>query len=380
MDNNIEIHGHCDEKFLPLKEAFAENFKQGLEVGASLAVTVNGEFVVDLWGGYTSKAKKEFWERDTIVLVYSITKIVASLCTLILVDRGELDLDAPVAKYWQEFGQAGKEDVLVRHIFSHSAGLPAFDEVLPITALYDWNRITDMLARQKPWWKPGTESGYHGQTFGFLLGELVKRITGISIGTFLRTEITEKIGADFHIGLPEEYHDRVAEPFLAEKIEKEREPGSIGARIAAQYNQTDPSLCISKEFRTAEIPSVNGHGNARSVALVGSILAMGGELDGIRFLSKSTLEMILEEQIYVTDHFLGVPVRYGLGFGLPSEEWPLPNPNTLHWGGKGGSYCMMDLDTRSCIAYTMNRMIQKAEPDPRNIKTSNAFFTCMENI
>jgi len=380
MESEIEILGHCDEKFMPLKEAFADNFKEGLDVGASLAVTLNGEFVIDLWGGYTSEAKKEPWEKDTIVMVHSTTKIITSLCTLILVDRGELDLNAPVSKYWPEFGQAGKEKILVRHIFSHSAGLPAFDDfddALPLKFQCDWNQVVERLARQKPWWEPGTASGYHSLTFGFLLGELVRRISGVSIGSFFRTEIADKIGADFHIGLPEECHNRVAEQFWGEKIEMERELDSIGSRIAAQH-QKDPSIFTTREYRMAEIPSANGHGNARSVARVGSILAMGGELDGIRFLSKNTLEMALEEQIYVTDHYFGVPVRFGLGFGLSGKEWPLPNPSSLHWGGTGGSYCLMDLDTRSCFAYAMNRMIQKAEPDPRNVKTINAFFNCMD--
>jgi len=210
MESEIEILGHCDEKFMPLKEAFADNFKEGLDVGASLAVTLNGEFVIDLWGGYTSEAKKEPWEKDTIVMVHSTTKIITSLCTLILVDRGELDLNAPVSKYWPEFGQAGKEKILVRHIFSHSAGLPAFDDfddALPLKFQCDWNQVVERLARQKPWWEPGTASGYHSLTFGFLLGELVRRISGVSIGSFFRTEIADKIGADFHIGLPEECHN-----------------------------------------------------------------------------------------------------------------------------------------------------------------------------
>ncbi len=379
MGNDIEIHGFCDEKFLRVKEAFADNFEQGLEVGASLAVTVDGEFVVDLWGGYTSYSKKEAWGKDTIVCVASTTKIMTALCALMLVDRGELDLDAPVAKYWPEFGQAGKERLPVRYIFSHSTGLSGFEPRIPGEALLDWDRIVEMLARQKPWWEPGTASGY-GRTFGFLLGELVRRISGVSIGEFFRIEVAEKIGADFHIGLPEKHHSRVAEPVWAVAALKDIEPDSVLAKLRA--SPLPPlGYMATKEFRTAEMPSNNGIGNARSIARVGSILAMGGELDGTYFLSKETIEKILEEQIYVTDLIAGVPIRFGLGFGLPSKEFRYPHPNTLHWGGSGGSNCIMDLDARMCVAYAMNHMIvDDFAGDSRVIKINRALFRCLREI
>lgn len=373
MSDGLEIHGFCDDRFLRLKQAFAGNFERGWETGSSLAVTVDGEFAVDLWAGYADGSKRTAWDKDTLVCVFSTNKIMISLCVLILVDRGELDPDAPVARYWPEFAQAGKGALPVRYIFSHSAGLPGFDEMIPIEALYDWDRIVNMLARQEPWWEPGTESGYHGGTFLFLLGELVRRISGQRIGEFLRTEVADKIGADFHMGLPEEHHARVAAMTMHGVTAAESEPDSIAARLSANPPPFDHDTINSKAFRI-----FGGYGNARSVARVGSILAVGGELDGKRFLSRRTIEKVLEEQIYVKDHYFGVPVRYGLGFGLPSREWPLPNPNSLHWGGYGGSYCIMDLDARICFAYAMNRLFSFFGASARNDRISEALFACME--
>ena len=383
MTRDVEIHGHCDEKYLPVKEAFTENFQQGLEVGSSVAVTEGGKYVVDLWGGHANLEATRPWEEDTVVIVWSTTKIMTSLCALMLVDRGQIDLDAPVAAYWPEFAQGGKEKMPVRYLFSHTAGLPAFDEKIPFEALYDWDAIVDRLARQEPWWEPGTASGYHSTTMGYLLGELVRRISGQSLGTFFRTEVAEKLGADFHIGLPETERERLA-TFLEEEDEffDDVEPGSIAARFYANdhiANEHDRPLWSSSACMSAEIPSVNGHGNARSIARVGSAIAMGGELDGVRLLSRATLDKALEEQIYKTDLVAKERIRFGLGMGLNSSEFPFPNPNTLHWGGRGGSFCMMDLDAGICCAYAMNHMLPGFGHDPRNQSIQQALFGVMES-
>src|SRR5262245_48693622 len=207
----MDIHGILDPKFAPVREAFLDNFAQGSEVGASVAVTVDGRPVVDLWAGDAVQGGAA-WQRDTIVNVYSTTKTMASLCVLMLADRGALDLDAPVARYWPEFAQNGKDGVLVRHVMSHSAGLPGFEPPLAsVEALYDWDGVCRNLAAQKPWWTPGEGSGYHAITQGYLQGELVRRITGRSIGTFFRDEVARPLGADFHIGLPAEHDARVGE-------------------------------------------------------------------------------------------------------------------------------------------------------------------------
>jgi CubicO group peptidase (beta-lactamase class C family) len=221
MTTPDEIAGHCDPRFAAVRDAFAANFEAGREIGASFAVTVDGELVVDVWGGYADAARTRPWQSDTIINVFSTTKAMAALCAHILVDRGQLDLDAPVARYWPEFAQAGKERITTRHVLSHAAGLPGIRQPLPTEALLDWNGMTEALAAEAPWWEPGTANGYHALTYGYLIGEIVRRITGKTLGAFFREDVAERLGADFHIGLPESEDARVAElvPASAEEVE-----------------------------------------------------------------------------------------------------------------------------------------------------------------
>ncbi|MFX1499481.1 MAG: serine hydrolase domain-containing protein [Promethearchaeota archaeon] len=377
----VEIHGFCDEQFKGVKDAFAQNFEEDLEVGASFAATLNGKFIIDIWAGHSDAARTKLWEKDTIVNVYSTTKIMTAICTLMLVDRGQLDLDAPVATYWPEFAQAGKDKLLVRYLLSHTAGLSGFDIPVNVKTLYDWEKTVNLLAAQKPWWEPGTKSGYHMVTFGFLLGEIVRRITGKTIGTFFREEVAEPLNADFHIGLPEEHDSRVGELI----------PPS--SRDLSQFGQLDPNSIAIKTFmsspippgeiktrawRGAEIPAANGHGNARSVARIAAAIACGGELDGVRILSLDTIKKALEEQSYGRDLVVQLPVRFGLGFGLQQKELPKgPNKNVLYWGGAGGSVCRMDLDAEVSIAYVMNKMTNTITGDPRSERPINALYNAL---
>ncbi|MFW9876021.1 MAG: serine hydrolase domain-containing protein [Candidatus Thorarchaeota archaeon] len=381
MTKKIEIHGFCNDQFKLVKEVFAENFKSDLDVGASLALTINGNFMIDIWAGYADEAQTKLWEEDTIVNVYSTTKVMTALCVLILVDRGIIDLDAPVAKYWPEFKKAGKDELLVRFLLSHTAGLPGFDQTIQAETLYDWNKCVSLLAAQKPWWKPGTNSGYHSITFGYLLGELVRRVTGKSLGTFFREEVAIPLKADFHIGFSDEHDFRVAElipPRLSDQQNlRDPDPHSIPFRVF-----TNPVLTgretLTREWRAAEIPASNGHGNARSIARIGASLACGGELDGVKLLSLKTIEKVIEEQSYGTDLALDVPVRFGLGFGLVSKEMPIsPNPRAFYWGGWGGSHVTMDLDAKLCWAYAMNRMVMSLTGDPRTMKIREAIYKAL---
>jgi len=348
MANTVEIHGHCDTRFSPVKDAFAKGFASGEEVGASFAATVDGKFVVDIWAGHTDAAQKRLWERDTIVNVFSTTKVMTALCVLMLVDRGLLELDAPVAKYWPEFAQAGKENIPVRYLLSHTAGVAGFNEPIPIEALYDWDKIINLLAAQEPWWEPGTQSGYHGITSGYLQGELVRRITGKSLGTFFREEVAMPLKADFHIGLPEEHNSRVGDiippPATEPGDPNYVDPDSMLGK-AVGSPESIPEHTADRAWRAAEIPAVNGQGNARSVARVGAAVACGGELDGVCLLTLPTIEKAIEEQHYDVDLVMGVPARWGLGFGLTSKEAPLgPNPRAFYWRGAGGSMIAVDLD------------------------------------
>lgn len=366
----MEILGTCDDRFAAVRDAFETNFEQGLEQGASVAVTVDGEYVVDLWAGARNDAGDP-WERDTIVNVYSTTKTMAATSVLVCVDRGLLDVDAPVAEYWPEFAANGKAEgastVLVRHVMSHTAGLPGFDEPVEVEALYDWDGIVARLAAQAPWWEPGTASGYHAVTQGYLQGELVRRVTGRSIGTFFREEIAGPLGADFHIGLPASEDDRVADlvpPPGALTSALDAADDSIAARTFRSHpiDGTEPR---TRAWRGAEIPAAGGTGNARSVSRVHSMIACGGEVDGVRLLSPEIIERALQPEIEGTDLVMGAPLKLGLGFGLPSDLLPLPNPRTLFWGGWGGSLAIIDVDARMTISYVMNKMAPELMGDTR---------------
>jgi CubicO group peptidase (beta-lactamase class C family) len=375
MTGEIEIQGHCDRRFAAVREVFAKNFEQGLEVGACFAAILDGALVVDLWAGHADAARSRPWERDTIVNVFSTTKVMASTCVLMLVDRGALDLDAPVAQYWPEFAQAGKERVLLRHLLSHTSGLAGWQERIAVEDLYDWEHAVGLLAAQEPWWEPGTRSGYHALTHGFLLGEVVRRVSGRSLGRFFREEVAEPLGADFHIGLPEEHESRVGEIIAPpDGAGLEAPPGSIAARMAG-----NPLLAAgaanTRAWRAAEIPAANGHGNARSVARVAGALACGGSLDAVTLMGPATLEKAIQEQCYRKDLVLGLPIRWGLGFGLTSKELPVgPNPRALYWGGWGGSVVVVDLDARLAFSYVMNRMSEAVMGDPRGLTLALAAF------
>jgi CubicO group peptidase (beta-lactamase class C family) len=371
-------NGTCDPAFEAVRDAFVANFDAGGELGASVAVTVNGEFVVDLWAGLAAPDGRP-WERDTIVNVYSSTKTMASLCVLMLADRGKLDLDAPVAKYWPEFAQNGKEGVLVKHVMAHSAGLPGFDPPLEIIDLYDWKKCCDNLAAQAPWWEPGTAVGYHAGTQGYLQGELVRRIDGRTLGTFFREEVAEPLGADFHIGLDAAHDHRVAELVPPKHLMREAyvgEPGSVAARmgIGPQLDATEPR---TRAWRAAEIPAGNGHGNARSMARIHSVLASGGALGDVRLLSEKMLARVLEVQIEGTDLTNNMPMRFGMGYGLPSELVPLPSERAFFWAGWGGSVAVIDLDARMSVAYAMNRMFPELEGDMRAANIVFAAYTAL---
>ena len=375
-----DVQGTVRDGFEGVRDAFAANFDNGLDIGASAAVVLDGELVVDLWGGTVDEAGTTPWRQDTIINVWSTTKTMANLCLLVLADRGELELHAPVARYWPEFKAAGKENVEVSHLLSHSSGLSGWQEPITATDLYDWERCTSLLAAQEPWWEPGTASGYHAITQGYLVGEVVRRITGRSVGTFFAEELAGPLGADFHIGTGPECDGRVAKvipppPLLEQGLPFE--PGSVAARTFVNPPMSG-ELSWDVGWRRAEIPAAGGHGNARSVAQVQAVVSHGGEVAGTRIMSAAGCEAALEEQIYGTDLVLGVPIRFGMGYGLTSDEMPLgPNPRTCFWGGWGGSIVINDLDTRMTIAYVMNKMGDGTLGDLRGASIAMAAFAAV---
>ncbi|GAA3184672.1 EstA family serine hydrolase [Blastococcus jejuensis] len=354
-----EVHGSCDDRFGAVRDALGQHL-DGDELGASIAVDLDGERVVDVWGGYRDEERTTPWTEDTIVNVWSTTKTVLSLAALMLVDRGELDVDAPVGDYWPEFSAKGKKDVLVRHLMSHTSGVSGWDPPFTVEDMYDWTTSTERLAQQRPWWEPGTASGYHANNQGHLVGELIRRITGRTFKQFVAEEIAGPVGADFQVGCAEKDWHRVA-PVVP--------PPPMDIDFAA-LDQTSPlfrtftgpvasaAAANSPDWRNADMGALNGHSNARGVLQIMRAVTLGGETGGVRLLSQPTIDLIFREQADGVDLVLGVPFRFGIGFGLtPSAAVPyLPEGRVCFWGGWGGSLIVMDLDRRLTFSYMMNRM------------------------
>ncbi|MBA2282826.1 MAG: beta-lactamase family protein [Actinomycetota bacterium] len=380
-----EVQGTCDDRFESVRDAFVANFDQGLDVGASVAVVLDGEPVVDLWGGSVDAEGETPWAEDTIINVWSTTKTMTALSALLLADRGELDLHAPVARYWPEFKAGGKEAVEVRHLLAHTAGLSGWQEPMAPDDLYDWEKATSLLAAQEPWWEPGTASGYHAITQGYLIGEVVRRASGAaSLGAFFHDELAGPLGADFHIGTGAEHDDRVAAVIAPASVPEQMAEvfGSLGADHVAVKTLTNPMLDAAQSatvpWRRAEIPAAGGHGNARSVARVQSVLACRGEVDGRRYLSEAGCRVVFEEQASGTDLVLFAPLRLGIGYGLTSPEMPFgPNANVCFWGGWGGSIVVVDQDARLCVAYVMNRMGEGTLGDLRGASLVGAAYASL---
>jgi CubicO group peptidase (beta-lactamase class C family) len=354
----VDVHGRCDAALEQVRDVFAQQLESGNELGASLVVDVDGRTLLDLWGGWCDAGRRTPWTRDTITNVWSTTKTVTNFAALMLADRGRLDLYAPVAKYWPEFAENGKERVEVRHVLGHTSGVAGWEAPFGIEDMYDRDAATARLAAQAPWWEPGTASGYHAQNQGHLVGELVRRVTGRSLGEFVAEEIAGPLGADFQIGAVEGDWGRIA-PVTPPPSEggAALDEESVAYRVFTGP-VPDPGAANTGAWRRAELGALNGHGNARSVARILSAVTLGGEVDGVRLLSEDGVGAVFDEQAHGTDLVLGVPLRFGVGFALPeSETVPyVPQGTACYWGGWGGSLIIMDLDSRTTIAYTMNRM------------------------
>ena len=368
---NIDISGACSNKLAAVKDAFATNFVENGDVGASVAVVMDGELVVDLWGGHQDIARTIPWERDTLINVFSTTKTMSCLSLLVLVSRSLVDVDAPVARYWPEFGQNGKDNVLVRHLLAHTAGLPAWDQRIEATDLYDWQKVTNLLAGQATWWEPGWKSGYHALTQGNLVGEVVRRVDGRSVGRFFAEEIAHPMGADFHIGLGPEHDHRVALVIPVPPLQFGSGDGSRPPeRDSIPYRASNPRLLAEQSWeipwRRAEIPAAGGHGSARGVALAQAAVSHGGALRGVELLSTKTIDRIFDVQAAGRDLVLGIGVTFGVGYGLNSPRNPIgPNARVCYWGGWGGSLVVNDVDAGFTMAYVMNRMGEGTVGDDR---------------
>ena len=355
-----EIQGSCDERFAAMRELLSESIDSGADVGASVAVTVDGASVVDIWGGWIDEAHSAPWAEHTVTNVWSTTKTMLALSALMLVDRGLLDVDAPVATYWPEFAANGKGGVLVRHLMSHTSGVSGWAQPVVVEDIYDWEKSTSMLAAQAPWWEPGTASGYHALNQGHLVGEVIRRIDGRGLKQFFAEEVAGPLGADFQIGLSPGDFDRVSNVIPPPPLPIDFENMDWDSVMIKTFTGPAPDAATSwtDGWRAADIGAANGHGNARSVARIQSVIACGGTLDGVTLLSPSTIDTIFREQARGVDQVLGVESRFGIGYGLPCETVPfLPqNGRVCYWGGWGGSLIIVDCDHRMTISYMMNRM------------------------
>ena len=380
------VNGYCDDRFIEAKEILEKSISSGFELGCAITMEIEGEVVLDLWGGHKDLNKREDWKKDTIVNVFSTTKGMAAMCLLQLVEKGLVDLDEPVTKYWPEFAENGKESIPVRYLLCHKSGLCGIREPLEQGSFADWELICSELAKQEPFWKPGTAHGYHAITYGHLVGEVVRRVSGKSIGQYFNDEIAVPLNLDFWIGLPEDKFDRVTDinpdkPGLLQKIlmpillrlPKSLAPGSVKMLLdfldpttpaGAAFNnpkmsmQTGEMEANTVKWRKAEIPAANGHGTARSIAKLYGALAVGGSRDGVHVLSQETIEMARQTESDGKDLVLGqIHTRFGLGFMLGTEDVSMgPNKNSMGHGGAGGSLGFADIDNKISLGFTMNQM------------------------
>ena len=382
---DAKIRGEVAPGFEKVKDVFEANW-DGYEVGASFSVVREGKTVVDLWGGYRDVEFREPWEKDTLVNVYSTTKGMGSLAVAILADEGRLDYEAPVVEYWPEFGAEGKQDVTVAQLLSHQAGVCGVTEKITVEDLYDWDKMIRLLAAQKPHWEPGKASGYHAVVWGFLAGELIRRITGQTLGAYFREKVAKPLGADFYIGLPDSEMDRVSAMIGPNRGRvaqtKSDGPPPKRTRFYAVSLQ-NPSISPFKDasshaWRKAEIAAANGQANARGIARIYGALASGGEIDGIRVISRQGIETAAREEVSnQRDLVTGRPTRRARGFILNTERGYGPNDCAFGHGGAGGSIGFADPEANLGLGYAMNQMQINLEDDPRAGRLVEAAYDCL---
>lgn len=371
----MTIAGECDRRFQAVRDEFERNFRERGEIGASVCIIVEGRAMVDLWGGIADRSSARQWERDTIGMVWSCTKGAVALCAHLLVSRGLLDLDAPVARYWPEFAQHGKETIPVRWLLNHQAGLPAVHRPLRTGGLFDWNYMVETLAEERPFWEPGTRQGYHAFTFGHLVGEVVRRISGRELGTFFREEISGPLKLDFHLGLLESEEPRVTPTIRPDPVPTGETPWRFLTRLNQDPDSVQALIMRNTGLRTGEqdsrhahatvLPSQGGITNARGLAGMYAALSLGGMKDGIRLLDAGTLQaMGTVSSATAVDAVLLVGLRFGLGF-MKSSDNRRSSPGATDslilseaafgHAGMGGSLGFADPPARLAFGYTMNK-------------------------
>ena len=379
------VNGMLEPQFEAVLAAFQDNYRNEDEVGSAVSVVVDGRTVVDLWGGWRDGAREREWQRDTLVCMMSVSKGITGMAFNILVDRGLVDVNAPVARYWPEFAQQGKDSLPVRYVLDHRAGLPIVAERMWPGAIFDHQATCEALARQAPLWEPGTVAAYHIHTQGFLLGEIIRRVTGKTVGQFIRDAIAQPLRADFILGNMSEHDQaRVAQvmPNMEARLfaAKEVEQDTLRSKAFVQ-NPAEPwsTTLNSRAWREAEIASGNGHGNARGVARIYGAFARGGELDGVRLSTPASIEAMITEQHNITELMQDRPYHQALGILLNTPEAVYMGPNRRAFGhhGIGGSIGFGDPDARIGFSYACNKMHAVGTNGPRAARLINALYQCL---
>ena len=374
----MEIHGECDPQFSKVKETFEKLYQEDREIGSCFAVYKDGNPLVNLWGGFQDKDKTKPWQKDNLVTVYSTTKGVAAFCIALAMEKGLLKYEEKVSTYWPEFSSNGKEDITIGMLMSHQAGICS-PETRNVDDYYNQNLMAEKLAGMTPIWEPGTASGYHSMTFGWLTSELILRVTGKSLGTFFREEVGGRHEIDFFIGLPESEDHRVAElvPFDIVRNENSEQQVELTDAQKSQRNSAGTlDIQNTKEWRQAEIPSANGQGNAGGLAKLYSLIVP--EDNNLKLLKDDTVNQMTTMQIEGRDLVLAVQVRWGVGFILNKHKIIYgPIEGAFGHSGYGGSCAFGDPENKIGVSYVMNRMLDNFNADGRSIELINATYDCL---
>ena len=374
------IEGGAEQGYGGVVDAFAANFEHHEEVGAAFSLYVDGEKVVDVWAGTSDVLEHSRWQEGTLQLVFSTTKGATAACAHVLAQRGELDIDAPVATYWPEFAQAGKEAVTVRHLLCHQSGLPAVDRRVTLDEALGWEPVIRALEVQEPLWEPGTAHGYHALTYGWLVGEVVRRISGMSLGRFFAKEIAEPLGLEFWIGLPKEQQKRCSRLVTmgtpsgeaAKAYEMFFGPDTLTGKALSLGGAFEGDVYNEPRLRAAEVPAANGVTNARSLARF--YAALIGEVDGVRILSKQQADLARETQTSGADRVLYAETTFGLGYMTTGPFSPYGGPQCFGHAGAGGSLGFADPQNGFGFGYVMNKMQANLSGDPRTIGLTRAVY------
>ena len=378
----MDVTGDCDARFEGVRTALAAQLDSGEELGAAIAVDLDGERVVDVHGGWRDEGRTTPWTADTLVNVWSCTKTVTSLAALLCVERGLLDVYAPVADYWPEFAQNGKAGVEVRHLMSHTSGVSGLDQPAVVADLYDTVTAAERFAAQAPWWEPGTASGYHALNQGHLVGEVIRRVTGRTLTEFVAAELAGPLGADVQIGCRESDRSRVAPVIPPPPLPFDLAAMDPTSPVVRTFTGPVPDAddANTAAWQSAEMGACNGHATAAGLLTMLRVLSLGGTVDGQSLLSPKTIDLVFDQQSDGVDLVLGVPLRFGIGYGLPVPQtlpW-IPDGRVCFWGGWGGSLILMDLDRRLTISYVMNRMGPGIIGSERSAAYASAVYAALD--